>query len=118
MIIVKESKKKLLVLWTSGEKETAVNMVFLYSLNSLLKGWWDSVTVLVWGASTELLSDDKDVQASLKKFLEAGGEAIACKKCAENLGAAEKLEELGVSVFYTGQYLTEALQAGDKILTI
>lgn len=110
--------RKLLVLWTSGEKETAVNMVFMYSLNSLLRGWWDSVTVLVWGASMELLSDDKEVRASLKKFLEAGGEAIACKKCAENLDVVKTLESLGVSVFYTGEYLTKALQAGDKILTI
>ena len=119
MISMEEKKeRKLLVLWTSGERETAMNMVLLYSLNSLLKGWWDSVTVLVWGASTELLSDDKDVQASLKKFLEAGGETIACKKCAENLGVEKKLEELGVSVFYTGQYLTEALQSGASILTV
>ncbi len=119
MIRMEEKKeKKLLVLWTSGEKETAMNMVLLYSLNSLLKGWWDSVTVLIWGASTELLADDRDVQASLKKFMEAGGEAIACKKCAENLGVEKNLEELGVSVFYTGQYLTEAIQSGEKILTV
>ncbi|NLO58002.1 MAG: DsrE family protein, partial [Synergistaceae bacterium] len=44
--------KKLVVLWTSGEKETAMSMVMLYSLNSKLKGWWDEVTLLVWGAST------------------------------------------------------------------
>ena len=111
-------KKNLLVLWTSGEKETAMNMALLYSLNSKLKGWWDSVTLLVWGASTRLLSEDEEMQNYLHTLQGAGVEVIACKKCAENLGVVEKLESLGVNVFYTGQYLTEKLQAGEKILSV
>ena len=54
-----EGKKRILVLWTSGEKDTALNMVFMYSLNAKLKGWWDEVTLLVWGASTKLLGTDR-----------------------------------------------------------
>lgn len=110
--------KKLVVLWTSGEKITAMNMVLLYCLNSRLKGWWDEVTLLVWGASTGLLAEDDEVQMCLRTLQEAGVEIIACKKCAENLGAAEKLENLGVKVFYTGQYLTEKIQSGHKILSV
>lgn len=110
--------KKLVVLWTSGEKETAMNMVMLYSLNSKLKGWWDEVTLLVWGASTRLLAEEREVQDFLRTLQEAGVKAIACKKCAENLGVVEKLESLGVEVFYTGQYLTEKIQAGEKILSV
>lgn len=110
--------KKLVVLWTSGEKMTAMNMVMLYCLNSKLKGWWNDVTLLVWGASTGLLAEDGEVQAYLRTLQEAGVEVIACKKCAENIGAVEKLESLGVKVFYTGQYLTETLQSGHKILSV
>ncbi len=40
------------------------------------------------------------------------------EKCAENLGAAEKLENLGVKVFLTGQYHTEKIQSGHKILSV
>ncbi len=110
--------KKLVVLWTSGEKITAMNMVMLYCLNSKLKGWWDEVTLLVWGASTGLLAEDGEIQTYLSTLQEAGVEVIACKKCAENLGAAEKLENLDVKVFYTGQYLTEKIQSGHKILSV
>jgi len=38
----------------SGKKRTGMNMVMLYCLNSKLKGWWDEVTLLVWGAPTGL----------------------------------------------------------------
>ena len=102
----------------SGKKRTGMNMVMLYCLNSKLKGWWDEVTLLVWGASTGLLAEDDEVQMYLRTLQEAGVEIIACKKCAENLGAAEKLENLGVKVFYTGQYLTEKIQSGHKILSV
>jgi len=71
--------KKLVVLWTSGEKMTAMNMVMLYCLNSKLKGWWDDVTLLVWGASTGLLAEDGEVQAYLRTLQEVGVEVIACK---------------------------------------
>jgi hypothetical protein len=110
--------KRLLVLWASGEKETAMNMVMLYSLNSKLRNWWDSVVLLVWGASARLLSEDEEVQDFLHSLQDAGVEVIACKKCAENIGVVGKLESLGVNVFYTGQYLTEKLQSGEKILSV
>ena len=38
---------ELLVVWTCTEKETVENMVFLYTLNSRLKEWWGSVTLLI-----------------------------------------------------------------------
>lgn len=33
-----EGKKRILILWTSAEKDTALNMVFRYGLNTKLKG--------------------------------------------------------------------------------
>ena len=77
--------KKLVVLWTSGEKITAMNMVMLYCLNSKLKGWWDEVTLLVWGASTGLLAEDGEIQTYLSTLQEAGVEVIACKNAPKTL---------------------------------
>jgi hypothetical protein len=97
---------------------TALNMVFMYTINSLKYEWWDEVTLLIWGGATHLSSEDADVQAIIRQAQEAGIHVIACKKCAENLGVVETLEALGVEVFYTGTLLSEWLQSGVKLLTI
>ncbi|KXS47386.1 MAG: hypothetical protein AWL62_2688, partial [Halanaerobium sp. T82-1] len=33
-------KNSLVVLWTSGDKEVAKKMVFMYTLNAKTRGWW------------------------------------------------------------------------------
>jgi hypothetical protein len=38
-----ENKDKLVVLWTSDDKEVAFKMVFMYTLNAKLRGWWNDV---------------------------------------------------------------------------
>ena len=109
---------KLLILWTTAEKETALHMVFLYGINCKKKNWWNEVTLLVWGAATRLAAEDADVQAQIATALEYGVRVIGCKRCAENLEVVETLEKLGVELFYTGEYLTEWIQSGNKMLTI
>ena len=113
-----ENQKKLHVLWTSGGKETALHMVFLYTINALKYEWWDEVTLLIWGDATLLSSKDQDVQEKIHQALESGIRVIACRKCAENLGVVETLESLGVEVFYTGTLLSDWLQSGVKLLTV
>ncbi len=110
--------KDLLVMWTSGDAETARHMVFMYTLNAKLKGWWDEVTLLIWGASSKLMLEDDYLQAELVKMQKAGVNIIACKACAEKMGVAGKLEELGIKVFYTGQFLTDWLQSDKKLITV
>ena len=45
------NKDKLVVVWTSGDKEVAMKMVFMYSFNAKKYEWWDDITLLVWKAS-------------------------------------------------------------------
>lgn len=110
--------ERLLVLWTSGERETALNMVFMYTVNSRRFDWWGEVTVLVWGAATRLAAEDAAVRARIAEARAQGVRVIACKACAENLGAVEQLESAGVEVFYTGTFLTDWLKSGDRMLTV
>lgn len=56
-----------MIVWTTDNKETIMHMVCLYALNAKLKGWFDEVTVVVWGASQRVLSEDKEVQAKSKR---------------------------------------------------
>lgn len=114
------SKKCLHILWTNNNPVTAENMVFMYATNALLKGWWEEVHLIIWGATVQLICDDARLQDLLKKFHAAGGHVSACKRCAENLGLFEQIEHLeGVDeVFYIGETFTKILKDDEKLLTI
>ncbi len=112
-----KSADHLLIVWTSGDPDVAHKMVFMYGFNAQKNGWWDQVTLLVWGPSAKLSSGDKDIQESLKNMKEQGVELLACKACADQYGVSPKLEELGIEVKYTGTYLTDFIKSGKKIIT-
>ena len=109
---------ELLILWTSNNKETSFNMVFMYAENSKLYNWWKEVTLLIWGASSKLVSDDKEIQKYVEELIKNGVRVIACKQCVENLDIVEKLEKQNIEVFYTGEFLSDWLKSNRKIITI
>lgn len=107
----------LLIVWTSGDPDVAHKMVFMYAFNAQKNGWWDQVTLLVWGPSAKLSSENKDIQASLQRMKNQGVELLACKGCADQYGISSKLEELGIEVKYTGTYLTDFIKSGKKVIS-
>lgn len=110
--------KHLYVLWTNDNPITAEKMVFMYTINSLIHGWWEKVTLIVWGATTKLVSENADIQGKIKEALEAGVHITACKACADRLGVTDDLEKLGIEVIYWGVPLTDILKNNEKLLTI
>ena len=102
---------KLLVLWTSGDRDVALKMVFMYTNAAKNKGWWDEIRLVVWGPSSKLLSEDDELQEYIKKMKDSGVELLACKACADSYGVSEKLEELGIDVKYMGMPLTSMLKS-------
>lgn len=113
-----ENPNELFVLWTSGDRETAFGMVFMYTLNAKLKGWWEDVTLIVWGASSKLLLQDEELQGRIRQMIDAGVDVVACVACAEMFGATKTLEDLGIEVKPMGQPLTQLLKAGKTVLTV
>ena len=111
-------KNHLYVLWTSGDPVTADKMVFMYTINSLAHGWWEEVTLVIWGGSTKLVSENEAIQQRIKDAQDAGVYVTACKGCSDQLGVSEQLEELGVDVQYLGIALTNVLKNDEKLLTI
>jgi len=110
--------KHLSVLWTSGEQITAEKMVLMYVINSLAHGWWEEVTLIIWGDSTKLVSENKNIQERIKDAQDAGVYVTACKGCSDQLGVSDQLESLGVDVQYLGVALTNLIQGGENLLTI
>ena len=112
------NKTHLYVLWTNDNPITAEKMVFMYTVNSLLHGWWEKVTLIIWGAPAQLVSEDVKMQEKVKEALDAGVHITACKACADQLGVTETLEKLGIEVKYWGVPLTELLTGEETLLTI
>jgi len=112
------NKTHLYVLWTNDNPITAEKMVFMYTVNSLIHGWWEKVTLIIWGAPAKLVSEDVKMQETVKEALDAGVHITACKACADQLGVTETLEKLGIEVKYWGIPLTELLKREETLLTI
>ena len=113
-----KASEKLVVLWTSGDREVALKMAFMYTYNAKANGWWEDITLVVWGPSAKLLTEDHELQDYLQRIIEAGVTVKACKGCSDQYGVSEKLEELGITVLYIGKELTDYIKEGREILTI
>lgn len=109
---------KLVLLWTSGDREVALKMAFMYTSNAPRFGWWDDVTVVIWGPSQELLSKDTELQEYIAKMQESGIRIEACKACADMYGVSDKLASCGIDVKYMGDVLTDYIKSGRHVLTI
>ena len=108
---------RLAVLWTSGDPEVAKKMVFLYVYNAKKNNWFKTIRFIIWGASTKLLSEDKELQKGIKKMKNIGIELYACKWCSDSYGVSDLLTKLGVNVIYYGKPLTKLIKEDWKILT-
>lgn len=110
--------KKLHILWTSNDVNTAHFMVFMYAINALTKNWWDEVTVIIWGSSAKLVAEDKSMQDKIEMAKYLGVKVSACIACATQLGVVEKLKELGLEVIPWGQPLTDLIQNNEPLLSV
>ncbi len=108
---------RLAVLWTSGDPDVAHRVAFMYTHNAKKAGWFDEVTLIIWGPSQRILLGDKDLQAKIKAMQADGILIEACIACAMSFGIVEELKALGLSVRGMGKPLTDYLKNGWKVLT-
>lgn len=113
-----EKSKQLYILWTNADVITSDKMVMMYSTNSMLNQWWDNVTVIIWGATAKLVAENVLIQTKIQIAQHAGVQFSACKACADELGVADKLTDLGIEVIYWGEGLTDILKNEEKLITI
>ena len=111
-------EQTLHILWTNADVETSVYMVMMYAKNSMLRKWWDHVTVIIWGATAKLAAEDPMIKEQIKVAMQAGVKFSACISCAAQLGVVEQLEEQGIEVIPWGPPLTELLQEKAPLITV
>lgn len=115
---MEQARDRLVVLWTSPDREVALKMVFMYAFNAQMYQWWDQVSLIIWGPSARLLAEDAELQNYIKRMLEKGVQVMACKACSDSYGVSERLAGLGIDVKYMGVPLTEMLKSGWVQITI
>ena len=113
-----KDSNRLYILWTNADINTSLHMVFMYAKNSMLKGWWEHVTVIIWGATAKLAAEDGAIREAIKAAREAGVEFSACVACARNLGVIGALEEQGIEILPWGEPLTELIKESAHLLSV
>jgi len=108
---------KLAVLWTSGDPEVAEKVCFMYTHNAKLQGWFDEVTLIIWGPSSKLLAGNEDLQQAVRDMMEDGIKVEACVACADMYGVSQDLREMGIDVKGMGVPLTDYLKSDAKVLS-
>lgn len=116
-MVMEKKYNRLAVLWTTDNKEVFTKVVHTYVLNSKKAKWWDEVTLIVWGPSSKLLAEDKELQKLTAELREAGVILTACKWCSDQYNVSEILASLNIDVKYMGKPLTEFLQSDAKVIT-
>ncbi|TRX62825.1 DsrE family protein [Carboxylicivirga sp. M1479] len=107
---------KLMVVWSSGDRDVALKVCFMYTNAAKRNDWFDVVHLIVWGPSAKLLTEDKELQEKLKMMQDNGVVVEACISCANMYGVADKLKKLDIDVKGMGTPLTERLKADWKQL--
>jgi hypothetical protein len=111
------SKDKLVVVWTSDDPMVAERVALMYTHAAKTAGWFKEVTLIIWGPSARLISENIKLQEKLKEMQKDGVVIEACIACANAYGVAEDLKKLGYVVKGMGIPLTDYLKSGAKVLT-
>jgi hypothetical protein len=114
---VNQISDKLVVVWTSGDPYVAERVAFMYTHNAKTQGWFQDVTLVVWGPSAKLISENIKLQEKVKAMQKDGVVVEACIACSNAYGVTEDLRKLGYDVKGMGKPLTDYLKNGAKVLT-
>ena len=107
----------LVVLWTSDDPYLAERVALMYTHAAKTNGWFSEVTLIIWGPSAKLASENLKIQAKLKAMQKDGVVIEACIVCANAYGVADHLKSQGFDVKGMGKPLTDYLKSDAKVLT-
>ncbi len=107
----------LVVVWTSDDPYVAERVALMYTHAAKTQGWFTDVTLIIWGPSAKLTSENLKIQEKLKAMQIDGVVIEACIACATSYNVVDDLKKLGFDVKGMGKPLTDYLKSGAKVLT-
>jgi hypothetical protein len=108
---------KLVIVWTSDDPYLAERMVLMYAHAAKTNNWFKEVTLIIWGPSAKMVSENLKIQEKLKVMQKDGVEIQACIACATAYGVVDELKNLDFEVKGMGKPLTDYLKSDAKVLT-
>lgn len=114
---IENTPDKLVVLWTSGDPYIAERVAFMYTHAAKTSGWFNEVTLIIWGPSAKLVAENLKIREKLSTMQNDGVVIEVCIVCANMYGIADDLKKLGYDVKAMGKPLTGYLKSGAKVLT-
>ena len=73
-------------------------MMTMYAQNSIKNGWWEHISLILWGPSQRLFISDAEVRSKVEELQKIGVRVMACIACADKYGLTEALKSTGVEV--------------------
>jgi len=92
-------------------------MAFMYGHTAKKSGWFKEVTIVIWGPSAKLISENEKIQEKVKSMQADGIKVEACIACARQYGVDGKLKELGYDVKGMGTPLTAYLKSDAEVIS-
>jgi len=108
---------KLVVVWTSDDPYVAERVALMYTHAAKINGWFKEVTLVIWGPSAKLISENIKLQQKVEEMKKDSIVVEACIACSNLYGVTEDLKKLGYIVKGMGKPLTDYLKSGAKVLT-
>lgn len=108
---------KLVVIWTSDDPYVAERVALMYTHAAKTNGWFQEVTLIIWGPSAKLISENIKLQEKVEQMKKDKIVIEACIACTNSYSVTEDLKKLGYDVKGMGKPLTEYLKSGAKVLT-
>lgn len=108
---------KLVIVWTSDDPYLAERMVLMYAHAAKNNDWFNEVTLIIWGPSAKMVSENVKIQKKLKVMQKDGVEIQACIACAGAYDVVDDLKNLDFEVKGMGKPLTDYLKSDAKVLT-
>ena len=102
--------KRLTVVWTSGDPEVAEKICFMYTQAAKKYNWFCDVTLIIWGPSAKLLSENKSLRNKIGEMQKSGVKVEACIACANMYGVTDSFRKMGIDVKPMGVPLSESLK--------
>ena len=115
--VSEQVQDKLVVVWTSGDFYVAERVALMYTHAAKTSGWFEEVTLVIWGPSAKLISENIKLQEKVKAMQKDGVIVEACIACSNAYNVTEDLRRLGYDVKGMGKPLTDYLKSGAKVLT-
>lgn len=107
---------KLAVILVSGDPKV-LEMGLVYAGNVVKREWMEKMKLFLFGPSEVTIGTDPDLQDMIKEIIAGGTVPQACKWCSDKYGVSEHLAELGCSVEYIGDLVSQAIKEGYTPMT-